>query len=78
MKTKLDTLRDAAARGDWRGAIAIAARFPQLGAHRAAVLDAHTAYTNPRFLAQLGRDPEACISAGRSALIAAYRLGGIE
>jgi len=75
MKTKLDTLRDAADRGDWRGAIAIAARFPQLGAHRAAVLDAHTAYTNPRFLAQLGRDPAAAIAEGRAALIAKYRIG---
>lgn len=74
MTTKLDTLKAAAAAGDWQQAIAIAARFPRLGAIRNAVLDAHTAYTNPRFLAQLRRDPEECIAAGRSALIAAYGL----
>lgn len=74
MQTKIDQIREAAARDDWRAAVAIAARFPRLGAIRGAVLDAHTAYTNPRFLAQIGRSPEACIEAGRSALIAAYRL----
>ncbi len=76
--TKLDTLKAAAAAGNWQRAIAIAARFPRLGAYRAAVLDAHSAYTNPRFLAQIGRDVAACIEAGKSALIAAYRLEGIE
>lgn len=74
METKLDQLKAAAAQGDWQTAVAIAARFPQLGKIRNAVLDAHTAYTNPRFLAQLGRDPEECKRAGRSALIDAYRI----
>lgn len=74
MRTKLDQLKDAAAQGDWQTAVAIAARFPQLGKIRNAVLDAHTAYTNPRFLAQLGRDPEAAKQAGRLALIDAYRI----
>lgn len=74
MKTKIEQLREAAALGDWRGAIAIAARFPRLGPIRNAVLDAHTAYTNPRFLRQLGRCPDAAIAAGRSALVAAYRI----
>ena len=32
--TKLDTLKAAAAAGDWQRAVAIAARFPRLGAHR--------------------------------------------
>lgn len=74
METKLDLLKQAAARDDWRTAVAIAARFPRLGAIRNAVLDAHTAFTNPRFLVQIGRSPEAAIAAGRSALIAAYRI----
>jgi hypothetical protein len=74
MTTKLDQLKAAAAQGDWQKAIAIAARFPQLGKIRNAVLDAHTAYTNPGFLSQLGRDPEACKLAGQSALIDAYRI----
>lgn len=74
METKLQTLKSAAAGGDWKKAIAIAARFPRLGAIRDAVLDAHTAYTNPRFFAQLKRDPQAAIDAGKLALIAAYGL----
>lgn len=74
MKTKLDQLKEAAARGDWQTAIAIAARFPQLGNIREAVLDAHTAYTNPRFLIQLGRDPDRAKEAGRLALIRHYRI----
>jgi len=78
MDTKLQTLKTAAEAGDWRRAIAIAARFPRLGAHRDAVLDAHSAYTNPRFLAQIGRDAGACIEAGKLALIAAYRLDTVE
>jgi len=76
--TKLDTLRAAAAAGEWQTAFSIAARFPRLGAHRNAILDAHSAYTNPRFLVQIGRDVNACIEAGKSALIVAYRLNTVK
>lgn len=76
--TKLETLKAAAAAGDWQRAIAIAARFPRLGAHRNAVLDAHSAYTNPRFLVQIGRDVDGCIAAGKSALMAAYGIQAVE
>lgn len=76
--TKLDALRAAARAGDWQRAVAIAARFPRLGAYRNAVLDAHAAYTNPRFMAQIGRDVDACIEAGKSALIAAYGIETVE
>ena len=76
--TKLDTLKTAAAAGDWQTAFSIAARFPRLGAHRNAILDAHSAYTNPRFLVQIGRDVDACIDAGKSALVAAYGLDTVK
>lgn len=76
--TKLDTLKTAAAAGDWQTAFAIAARFPRLGAHRNAILDAHSAYTNPRFLIQIGRDVDACIEAGKLALVAAYGLDAVK
>lgn len=72
--TKLDTLKTAAAAGDWQTAFSIAARFPRLGAHRNAILDAHMAFTNPRFLAQVRRDPAACIEAGKKALRTAYKF----
>jgi hypothetical protein len=74
MDSKLSTLKAAAAAGDWQKAVAIAARFPQLGAERAAILNAHAAFTNPRFCRQVRRCPEADIAAGRAALIAKYRL----
>jgi hypothetical protein len=74
METKLQTLKNAACSGNWKKAIAIAARFPRLGDIRNAVLDAHMAYTNPRFLSQVGKDVDACIEAGKSALINAYRI----
>lgn len=70
--TKLAAVRACMARGDWAGAIAIAARFPQLGPHRAAILDAHTAYTNPRWIAGLGKDAEALKAEGQRALMQRY------
>lgn len=78
METKLQTLKNAAAAGDWQKAFSIAARFPRLGAHRNTILDAHSAYTNPRFLVQIGRDVDACIEAGKSALVAAYGLDTVK
>lgn len=78
VETKLKKLKDAAECGDWRKAISIAARFPRLGEHRGAILDAQSAYTNPAFMAQIGRDPDACIRAGMSALIAAYGIRPIK
>lgn len=74
METKLQTLKNAAADGNWKKAVSIAARFPRLGNIRNAVLDAHMAYTNPRFLAQVGKDVAACIEAGKLALIEAYSI----
>jgi hypothetical protein len=74
MKTKLDTLKEAAEKGNWRKAISIAAKFPRLGEYRAAILDAHNAFNNPGFMVQIGKDINACIEAGKSALIVAYRL----
>ena len=78
MDTKLQTLKNAATAGEWKTAFAIAARFPRLGAYRNAILDAHSAYTNPRFLVQIGRDVDGCIDAGKLALIAAYRLDTVK
>lgn len=78
MDTKLSAVTAAMDAGDWQRAIALAAKFPRLGAHRNAILDAHTAYTNPRFLAQIGRSIEGCIDSGKSALIAAYGIESVK
>lgn len=74
MKTKLQTLKDAAENDDWQKAIAIAARFHKLGIYRNAILDAHGAYTNPAFLKQLGRDIDKFKATGKLAIIVAYSL----
>lgn len=68
-RSKASIVKEHMAAGRWQEAIRLAARFPRLDEHRAAILDAHGAYTNPRFLAQIGRDIAALKEAGREALI---------
>ncbi|WP_175689684.1 hypothetical protein [Burkholderia anthina] len=74
MKTKISIVREHMAAGRWQEAIRIAARFPKLGAERAAILDAHGAYTNPRFFAQIGKDVETLKQAGQRALVLKYSV----
>ena len=73
METKLSILRAHMARGDWTRAISLAAKFPRLGEHRAAILDAQLAATNPAFCRGIKKDPEQLIEAGKAALLARYR-----
>ena len=74
LPTKIGDLKAAAAAGDWESAIRIAAKFPRLGSYRSAILDGHLALTNPRFLSEIGKNPNDCIEAAKKALILAYRL----
>lgn len=74
MTTKLSKLKALAAVGDWQGALRIAARFPSLGDHKAAIVRAHEAFENGHFYRQIGRDPEVLIAAGIAALRSRYRL----
>ncbi|MFF8802436.1 MULTISPECIES: hypothetical protein [unclassified Methylobacterium] len=74
MQTKLASLKSAAAAQDWRGALRIAAKFADLGEHKAAIVRGHEAHSNARFAVQLGRDPAADIEAGIQALCARYSL----
>jgi hypothetical protein len=72
--TKLSLLRAAATKGDWTCALSIAAKFPQLGAHKAAIPRAHGAIQNPGFYEQLGQDPEVLVQIGITALHNRYQL----
>lgn len=72
MTTKLSILQGHMKAGEWKKAIALAAKFPRLGVYRDAILDAHTAIVNPGFTRQLRRDPDADIAAGIAALRLAY------
>ena len=67
-QSKASLVRDHMAAGRRAEAVRLAASFPRLDKHRTAILDARTAYTNPRWLAQLGIDPEAAKEAGHAAL----------
>lgn len=74
--TKLSTLKARAAAGDWKGALSIAAKFPQLGEHREAIKAAHECLTGGAdFYRQCRKDPDALIAAGISALCQRYRIG---
>lgn len=67
-QTKASQVRDFMAAGQWPEAIRLAASFPRLDKHREAILDARAAYTNPRFMQQIGKDVEVLKSAGHLAL----------
>lgn len=73
MKNKITILREFMDANEWEKAISLAAKFPRLGGHKDAILRAQTAYTNPRFLSQIGRDVEQCKQLGIAALIVAYK-----
>lgn len=72
MVKKIDILRGHMAADRWREALALAARFPRLGAHKEAIVRGHEAYAHPRFYQSIGRDPVTLQAAGRAALEARY------
>jgi hypothetical protein len=73
--TKLAKLHAAMAANDWRRALSIAAKFPELGAHEHAIRKGHEAMQRPGFQKQLGRDPDEQVAAGIAALKARYGDG---
>lgn len=68
-RSKASVLREHLAAGRLEEALRLAASFPRLGAQRNVILDARTAFTNPRWLVQLGHCPDAAKAAGHAALI---------
>jgi hypothetical protein len=74
MQTKLSQLKDAYYAGNAAKAIRIAAKFHDLGAHRAAILDANIALTNPRWTLNMKRDVDQTIASGIEALRIRYSL----
>lgn len=69
---KIDILRGYMNAGDWPRALALAARFPRLGEHKADIQRAHQAIAHPRFFEGLGRNIDDLIAAGIAALRARY------
>lgn len=74
MDTKISKLKAAAAQGDWKAALRIAAKFPQLGGHGPRIIRAHEAGHNPGFYRQIGKDPSALVADGIAALKERYSL----
>lgn len=74
MRTKISEVRAAVAANDWRKALSIAAKFPQLGEHKKAIVTAHECLVHPGFYRQLGKDEAALIEAGKAAMCERYGL----
>lgn len=72
MQTKIDQLRAYMAQGDWPHALSLAAKFPRLGLHKAAIVRAHECYAHPRFYQQLGLDLDEAKATGIAALQERY------
>lgn len=71
-RTKLSILLDHMNAGRWPDALSIAAKFPDLGEHKAVITRAHGCITNPRFFGQIGVDCPAAIESGKAALVQRY------
>jgi hypothetical protein len=74
MQTKLATLRQYMAAGDYRAALRLAAGWPRLGPQRATITRAWAAWQNPAFYAELGHDPQRLIDAGLAAIRTRYGI----
>ena len=60
------------AAGRWSDALRLAAKFSDLGSHRAVITRADASIKHPDFYRQLGQDPAENISAGILALKERY------
>ena len=74
MQTKLSQVKAAYQANDYQTALRIAAKFHDLGTQRNAILDAHLAITNPRWMLGLGKDIGQSIDAGIQALVLRYNF----
>ena len=70
--TKLSKVQAHMEKGEWRQALAIAARFPQLGKEAEAIKLGHEAWAHPDFYKQIGKDVEQLRKAGADARVQKY------
>lgn len=70
--TKLKQVEQAYATGNYKDALRIAAKFPQLGNERKAITLASECFTNPRFYQQVGVNIDQAINDGVKALAGKY------
>lgn len=74
--SKLQTLKDKWAAGDFRGALYVAAKFPSLGKQKKPITRAWTVWTNPAIYREMGLDPAAIVLEGLRAMAEKYKLDG--
>ncbi|RIZ67076.1 MAG: hypothetical protein D0531_01160 [Methylococcales bacterium] len=70
--TKLEQVKQAYATGNYKDALRIAAKFPQLGNERKAITLANECFSNPRFYKQVGVNIDQAIADGVKTLGAKY------
>ena len=70
--TKLSVLTTHMQSGRWVQAMALAAKFHDLGEHKKRITRAHDAQQNPGFYLQIGKDPDALLLDGIAALKERY------
>lgn len=69
---KIETLVRYMRSENWPCALRLAASFPRLGEHKAAIVRAHEVLAHPGFYAQLGLDEANLLDEGIAALRARY------
>lgn len=72
METKLSKLVTAMREGRHDDALSIAAKFPELGDHKARIVRGHEANKHARFYKSLGKDVEALRQDGIQAIRERY------
>jgi hypothetical protein len=74
MTTALDRLKNLWRGGEHRKALKLAASWPKLGDHKAAIQQGWAAAANPDLYRQMEKDPDALYAAGLVALMSRYKL----
>ncbi len=72
MKKKIDILIDLIKAGKDAEALSLAAKFPNLGEHRDAIIEGDSARKNPAFYRQIKKDPSKLYEDGVKALHQRY------
>lgn len=72
--TKLSQVIEKLRAGDRRGALRIAARFPQLGDQKERITRGWQAVQSPDVYREMGHDPDALVADGVAALYERYEI----
>lgn len=73
-RTKLATLKEHWAAGEYREALKLAAGWQRLGPHTEAIQAGWAAVTNPAIYRQMKKDPDALYAVGLAAVATRYKL----